>query len=80
MQLIRKEAHPIKLITTYLLFIPITQSPIPSPHYPLSPEGAPSSPIPITPYPQRGPRVPQSPVPNPDWGFFVKDCYLVSHN
>ncbi|EKF01632.1 hypothetical protein FDUTEX481_07789 [Tolypothrix sp. PCC 7601] len=42
--------------------VPNHQSPpVPNPHYPLSPEGAPSSPIPITPYPQRGPRVPQSP-------------------
>jgi hypothetical protein len=34
------------------------QSPIPNPHYPLSPEGGPPAP-----YPQRGPRVPQSPLP-----------------
>ncbi|EKE98434.1 hypothetical protein FDUTEX481_03968 [Tolypothrix sp. PCC 7601] len=59
-----------------LIIAPPTPSPclllFPSPHYPLSPEGAPSSPVPspqspvpITPYPQRGPRVPQSPVPSP---------------
>ncbi|MEH1821630.1 MAG: MASE1 domain-containing protein [Nostoc sp.] len=36
-------------------------SPLPNPHYPLSPEGASPSPIPITPYPQRGPHLPQSP-------------------
>ncbi|MEH2285778.1 MAG: inorganic phosphate transporter [Nostoc sp.] len=38
------------------------QSPIPNPHYPLSPEGAPPSPIPS---PQSPVPNPQSPIPNP---------------
>ncbi|MEH1905316.1 MAG: ATP-dependent helicase [Nostoc sp.] len=37
-------------------------STFPTPHYPLSPEGAPPSPLPITPYPQRGPHLPHSPL------------------